>query len=207
MDPASGMENARGRPGGRQRRGARFPHRCGRRTQRAAHRLHRPSSSSCTNTTTSRISKTRDDRDGRRLTDTRIGVHDPRNPCSTSAEYAYVSSSASEPNHCTLTTVTRPSDRMPRTAALAWRSSSFMRCSWSPFIFDNPMRSLEESTPWPEAVPISTCHHPDNHVPSVWLFGMWSHSMPNQAPCSPTNVNGIRTPGPSSPSGSVAASL
>ena len=41
----------------------------------------------------------------------------------------YVSSSASEPNHCTLTTVTRPSDRMPRTAALAWRSSSFMRCS------------------------------------------------------------------------------
>ena len=59
----------------------------------------------------------------------------------------YVSSSASEPNHCTLTTVTRPSDRMPRTAALAWRSSSFMLCFCSLFIFKIPARPPEESTP------------------------------------------------------------
>ena len=54
---------------------------------------------------------------------------------------------------------------------------------------------------------ISTCHHPDDCVPSVGLFGMWSHSMPNQAPLFPDDVNGIRTPGLSLPSGSVAASL
>ena len=38
---------------------------------------------------------------------------------------------ASEPNHCTLTTVTRLSARTPRTAALARRSSSFMLSSCS----------------------------------------------------------------------------
>ena len=58
MDPASSMENAPGPPGGRQRRGVRFPHGSGRRTQRAAHRLHRPSSSAFTHTTTSRITRT-----------------------------------------------------------------------------------------------------------------------------------------------------
>ena len=34
-------------------------------------------------------------------------------------------SSASEPNHCVATTVTKQSGRIPRTAALGWSSSSF----------------------------------------------------------------------------------
>jgi len=38
----------------------------------------------------------------------------------------YVSSSASDPNHCTLTTTTRQSGRMPRTEALGLRSSSLL---------------------------------------------------------------------------------
>ena len=93
MDPASSMENAPGPPGGRQRRGVRFPHGFGRRTQRAAHRLHRPSSSAFTHTTTSRITRTRDDRDGRRLTDTRrfapTSVHLRRNRRSRSPESVF----------------------------------------------------------------------------------------------------------------------
>jgi hypothetical protein len=40
-------------------------------------------------------------------------------------------SSASDPNHCTLTTVTSASGGIPRTAALGWRSSRrVMFCSW-----------------------------------------------------------------------------
>ena len=93
MDPASSLENAPGPPGGRQRRGVRFPHGFGRRTQRAAHRLHRPSSSAFTHTTTSRITRTRDDRDGRRLTDTRrfapTSVHLRRNRRSRSPESVF----------------------------------------------------------------------------------------------------------------------
>ena len=93
MDPASSMENACARPGRQRRRDARFPHRCGRRTQRAAHRLHRPSSSAFTHTTPSRIATTRDDRDGRRLTDTRrfapTRVHLRRNRRSRSPESVF----------------------------------------------------------------------------------------------------------------------
>ena len=43
--------------------------------------------------------------------------------------------SALAPNHCTLTTVTSASARMPRTAALAWRSSS---CIGAAILFRNP---------------------------------------------------------------------
>jgi len=49
--------------------------------------------------------------------------------CDLSAGVLYVSSNASEPNHWTLTTVTSASGRMPRTAALGWRSSSLLMAS------------------------------------------------------------------------------
>ncbi len=93
MDPASGMENAFGRPGGQRRQGTRFPHRFGRRTRRAAHRLHRVIICMHKHDNASRISKTRDDHDGRRLTDTRrfapTSVHLRRNRRSRSSESVF----------------------------------------------------------------------------------------------------------------------
>ncbi len=69
------------------------------------------------------------------------------------------------------------------------------------------MRSLEESTPWPEAVPdldLSPSRHPRSFGRALW-YVVACHA--ESGPLFPDDVTGIRTPGPSSPSGSVAASL
>jgi integrase len=99
VDPARGVENASARASHARDHGVRVSH-TALDGARAAHRLHKPTSPRHRHRTTGRISSRLTHRYGWRLTPTTVAslrraftfvgirVHNPRNPCSTSAKYA-----------------------------------------------------------------------------------------------------------------------